>query len=184
MDDTLSNEEGNSVIPLPVGCGGVWYAIHTRARHEKKVAEHLAEKRISAFLPTALQTHVWSDRKKVVEVPLFSCYVFVQAETWRQVHMPVLTTPGVLRWVGVHGEPAPIPEAQISAVRSVVSSGVSATPHPFLQLGQRVRVCTGSLNGVEGVLVKKNGDNRLVVSIDLIQQSMSVTLDGYEVVPV
>ncbi len=183
MEDESREMERWPVEVLDLKSGGDWYAIHTRARHEKTVASHLAEKHISAFLPTVRETRVWSDRKKVIESPLFSCYVFVQTAEWQQLHMRVLSTPGVLRWVGNHGEPAVIRQSEIDTVRSLVERGVGTAPHPFLQVGQRVRVCNGPLKGIEGLLVRKNGDNRLVVSIDSIQKSMSVVLDGYDVVP-
>ncbi len=130
------------------------------------------------------EVHRWSDRRKIVEVPLFSCYVFVNSPGWRQVHPLVVRTPGFLQWVGANGEPTAIPDAQIEAVRSPLANGFPACSYPFLKLGQRVRVRGGCLDGIEGILVKNNGDSRLVVSIDLIQQSISVALQGYDVEPV
>jgi transcription antitermination factor NusG len=160
-----------------------WYAVQTRNRHEKKVAAQLLAKNILAFVPTVRQLHMWSDRKKLVDVPLFSCYAFVNApDKWHALQLAVLSTPGVLRWVGVHGQPAAIPQAQIDAIRSIVNSGIATSPYPFLKLGQRVRIRGGSLDGLEGILVKNEGIDRLVVSIDLIQQSVSVSLNGYQVV--
>jgi transcription antitermination factor NusG len=179
-----NNPELGTKVAEPVEAAGEWYAIHTRARHEKTVANHLAEKNVATFLPTVRETHNWSDRKKVVETPLFSCYVFVQSEEWRLLHMKVLSTPGVLRWVGNHGEPAVIPQSEIMTVRNLIENGVGAASHPFLKVGQRVRVSSGSLAGVEGVLIKNDDGKRLVVSIDTIQRSMSVALDGYDVIPV
>jgi transcription antitermination factor NusG len=182
LDESKSKDE--MTVADPMECAGEWYAIHTRARHEKTVANQLAEKNIVTFLPTVRETHSWSDRKKVVETPLFSCYVFVQSLEWKGAHMKVLSTPGVLRWVGNHGEPAVIPEDEINTVRNLIQSGVGAAAHPFLKVGQRVRVSSGSLAGVEGVLIKSDTGKRLVVSIDTIQRSMSVVLDGYDVIPI
>jgi transcription antitermination factor NusG len=157
-----------------------WYAVHTKAKHERKVARQLEQNNIPVFLPTLREVHDWSDRQKIVEAPLFSCYVFVNVPSWQQVHTRVTHTPGILSWVTTNGEPATIPPAQIEAVRFALTHGASASRYPFLKIGQRVRVRGGSLHGVEGILLAKNGDSRLVVSIDLIQQSVAVTLHGYE----
>ncbi len=184
LNNSPNHFEDRAILPHLGADESVWYAVHTRARHEKTVAAQLAEKRITAFVPTVRQVHTWSDRKKVVEIPFFSCYVFVRVPTWREVHLPVLSTPGVLRWVGSHFEPAEIPDREIAAVRTAIASGSDPSPYPFLKVGQRIRVCGGCLDGVEGILVGKDGTSRLVISIDLIQQAMAVTLDGYRVVPV
>ena len=161
----------------------VWHAVHTRARHEKTVAAQLLEKRVTAFVPTVREVHAWSDRKRLFDVPLFSCYVFVQVPIWRSVHLKVLSTPGVLRWVGSRTEPAVIPEREIDAVRALVTNGFEPSSYPFLKIGQKVRVCGGCLDGVEGMLVAKNGAKHLVISIDVIHQSMAIKVDGYKVVP-
>jgi transcription antitermination factor NusG len=165
--------------PLPTK----WYAVHTRAKHERKVAVQLVEKGISAFVPTIRETHLWSDRRQLVEVPLFLCYVFVNVMSWQRVHGQVLRTPGLLRWVGVNGEPTAIPDSQIDAVRCTLANDLSVSSYPFLKLGQRVRVRGGCLDGVEGILVGKDKNSRLILSIDLIQQSLSVALQGYDFEP-
>jgi hypothetical protein len=95
-----------------------------------------------------------------------------------------MCTPGFLRWVGVNGEPTAVPDAQIDALRTTLANGLAVSPHPFLKLGQRVRVRGGCLDGIEGILTGKNGDSRIVLSIDLIQQSIAVSLQGYDVEPV
>ncbi len=138
---------------------------------------------ITAFVPTTREVHRWSDRRKIVEVPLFSCYMFVNVPGWRQVHSLVVRTPGFLQWVGANGEPTAIPDAQIEAVRCLLTNGFAASRYPFLKLGQRVRVRGGCLDGIEGILVRKSDNSQLVVSIDLIQACMSVTLHGYELEP-
>lgn len=161
-----------------------WFAIQTRPRHEKRIFNELTgRKHITAFVPTVRAVHRWSDRRKVVEVPLFSCYVFVQVHEWRHAYYQVLRTSGVLRWVGRHGEPTTIPDSQIEAVRSTLASGLAASPYPFLKLGQRVRIRGGCLDGVEGFLTGIKDDSRLVISVDIIQQSMAVEIRGYEIVP-
>ncbi len=160
-----------------------WYALHTRAKHEKFIGEQLHFKGVETFVPTVRQIHRWSDRSKAVDVPLFSCYVFVH-DVLPRAHVSTLRTPGVLRWVGTHGEPAAIPDSQMEAVRSLVERNLPLWPHPFLKVGQRVRIRGGSLDGVEGTLVEKKGERKLVISIDLIQQSLAVAIDGYDIDPV
>jgi len=161
-----------------------WFAVHTKAKHERKVAQLLREKGLTVFLPLLREVHHWSDRQKMIEVPLFSCYVFINVPAWRLVHTPVSQTPGVFSWVTVNGEPAPIPRMEIDTVRAALAHGAGASRYPFLKVGQRVRIRGGSLDGIEGILVADNGDSRLVVSIDLIRQSVAVALHGYELQPV
>ena len=176
--------EFNALPQAPVSseAQAKWFAIHTQCRHEQSVARQLSQKQIAAFVPVMRETHNWSDRRKTVEVPLFPCYVFVQASGWRELHLDVIRTRGVFQWVGTRGVPEEIPEAQIEAVRSMISNRLNVTPYPFLSIGQRVRVRGGSLDGVEGFLVRKNEkDARLVISIEMLQQSVSVALDGYQV---
>jgi transcription antitermination factor NusG len=161
-----------------------WYAVYTIAKHEKSVVTHLAHRNIAAFTPTLRQMHNWSDRNKFIDVPLFSCYVFIQAPEWREVHRVVRTVPGVLEWVGRKGEPVAIPNDEISVIRTITEEQLRASSHPFLKAGQRVRVRGGCLDGVEGILVEDGKDNRLVVSVNLIQQAASVSLQGYQIVPI
>jgi len=162
--------------------GPRWYALHTRAKHEKAIGAQLLSKGIDTFVPSVREIHRWSDRSKTVDVPLFSCYVFVH-DILSKAHLPVLRTPGVLRWVGANGEPAVIPDSQIEAVRSLVGKDVPLWPHSFLKVGQRVRIRGGSLDGVEGTLIDRRGERKLVISIDLIQQSLAMTIDGYDIEP-
>lgn len=157
-----------------------WYAVHTRAKHENSVGLQLQRRGVDTFVPCVREVHRWSDRSKVVEAPLFSCYVFVHGSL-SQAHKSVIHTPGVIRWVAVRGEPAFIPDNQIEAVRSIVNTHVPVWPHAFLSVGQRVRIRGGCLDGVEGTLVEQKGDRKLVVSIDLIQHSLATTIDGYDV---
>jgi transcription antitermination factor NusG len=161
-----------------------WYAIHTRAQHEKAVVSHLKSEGIDTFLPLVSEVHRWSDRRKVVEVPLFSCYAFVNVclvpETWAKV----LRVSGVLRFVGVRGEGVPIPENQVESIRALLSGNLPYTVYPFLKVGQRVRVRGGSLDGMEGILVARKGNRTLVISVEPIQRSVAVNIDGYQVQPI
>jgi transcription antitermination factor NusG len=161
-----------------------WYAVHTRARHEKTVAERLQEQGVTSFLPLVKETHRWSDRKKVVELPLFSCYVFARMAPGNQQRVQVCRTDGVLQVVGMRGEGIPIPDEQIEAVRALLGEQLPWSTHPFLKIGQRVRIRDGALNGVEGILLSRNGDRTLVVSVDAIQRSIAVRIEGYRVEPI
>jgi transcription antitermination factor NusG len=164
--------------------GPRWYAVHTRARHEKMVAERLQELGFTTFLPLVKETRRWSDRKKVVEFPLFGCYVFVRFAASNPQRLRLCQTDGVLRIVGVKGQGIAIPDEQVDAVRAVLSGSLAWSNHPFLKIGQRVRICGGALEGVEGVLTSRNGDKTLIISVDAIQRSIAVSVEGYRVEPV
>jgi transcription antitermination factor NusG len=161
-----------------------WFAIRTRSRHEKVVQRQLSGQGIDVFYPVVKQVHQWSDRRKLVECPLFAGYAFVRIESSPEERVRVLRTQGVVELVGAQGQGIAIPEEQIDAVRAVVAGNLPFTQHVFLKVGQRVRVRGGSLDGVEGVLVANNGSRHLVISVDPIQRSLSVSIDGYQVEPV
>jgi transcription antitermination factor NusG len=158
-----------------------WFAIHTRPRHEKKVAGRLADRSLTAFVPTLPQMHQWSDRQKLVDLPLFSCYVFVHVADWRGAYLKVLGTPGAFQWVRLGSEPTAIPDSEMDSIRSLVATRVPLAPYPYLRIGQRVRLRSGCLDGVEGILVGRKGNRKLVVSINLIQRSLAVPIEGYEI---
>ena len=157
-----------------------WFAVHVRSRHEKKVADELQQKGIGNFLPTIRQVRRWSDRKKVVEFPLFSCYLFVQIEPTPAARVSVLKSFGVLGFVGPN-QGTEIPPEQIDSIRKLVLNDVHVTPEAYIRVGQRVRIRGGSLDGVEGVLAGAGKDQKLIVSVDTIQRSISVALEGYAV---
>jgi transcription antitermination factor NusG len=161
-----------------------WYAIRTRSRHEKVVERLLQGQEIEVFYPIASQLHQWSDRRKMVESPLFPGYVFVHIASSPEERVRVLRTHGVVEIVGYQGQGIAIPCEQISAVRALVDSDISFTKHAFLKVGQRVRVRGGSLDGVEGILVAQNGTRNLVISVEPIQRSLSIRIEGYQVEPV
>ena len=158
-----------------------WYAVHTRSQHEKAVVNQLERRGIETFLPLIRETHRWSDRQKIVHLPLFSCYAFVRIRPLPELWYKVVQTNGVLRIVGVRGTGTPIPESQIESLRTVLSGDVPHVLCPFLQLGQRVRVRGGALGGIEGLLVARNGDRTLVISVEPIQRSIAVRIDQYQV---
>ena len=158
--------------------------MQTRSRHERVVEKSLHGQGITTFLPMITEIHRWSDRKKIVESPLFSGYVFVRLAAMPEERTNVLRTHGVVQFVGTHGTGIPIPEEQIEAVKAIMSSNVPFTNHRFLKLGQRVRVREGALDGVEGILVSHNGVRNMIISVDAIQRSLCIQIEGYKVEPV
>ena len=171
--------------PVPTGVLATetehWYALHTRPRHEKLVAQRLTERGVETFMPTVTEVHRWSDRKKSVQLPLFSCYVFAKFIPNRSDRLQVLRVGGVLGLVGSQGEGTPIPDSQIDAVKTLIGGAVPWSPYPFLKIGQRVRIRGGALEGMEGILVSRNGNETLVISVDALQRSLAVRVEGYQV---
>ena len=170
--------------PAVTSCGESWYAVQTRARHEKVVAHRFRDKGLTTFLPLVTEVRRWSDRQKSLEIPLFSCYVFVRIMNTNEDRLRVLRTDSVFDFVGVARQGTPIPDEQIDTVRTIVEERVNWQSHPFLKIGQRVRIRSGALDGVEGILVARNGRESLVVSVELIQRSLAVRIDGYSVEPI
>ena len=166
-------------MPALASTDAQWYALMTRARHEKAVAGRLRDRGIEAFLPVVTEKHRWSDREKFVEVPLFGGYVFVRVPLTNENYYRVCNLDGVVRLVGAAREGTPIPDEQINAVQALVSQNVPWSAYPFLSIGQRVRIRGGAMDGVEGILVARDGDRRLVISIDAIQRSMAISIEGY-----
>lgn len=158
-----------------------WYAVRTRSRHEKLVARQLENQGIESFLPVVTQTRKWSDRRKQVETPLFSGYAFLRMIHSSDDRVRVLRTQGVVSFVGVHGTGTPIPDHQIEDIKTLVASRIPYEERPFLQIGQRVRVRGGALDGIQGILVAENGDHSLVISVEPIQRSLCVRVAGYDV---
>lgn len=167
-----------------VGQDADWYAVLTRARHEKAAAHRLGERGVTTFLPTVTEVHRWNDRKKTVELPLFSCYLFVKLMPGNEERQRVLRTDSVLGLVGTQGLGTPIPNEQIDAIRTLVSEQLPCCSHPFLKTGQRVRIRGGALEGIEGILLSRNGDRRLIISVDAMQRSLAIQVEGYDVEPV
>ena len=161
--------------------GAQWYALHTRPQHEKSVASHLQRQGLTSFLPLVSEVHRWSDRNKVVQLPLFSCYVFVHMRLVPESWSRVMNVMGVLRFVGVRREGIPIPNSQIQAIQVLLTSGLEYQICPFLQVGQRVRIRGGALHGIEGILTARNGDRVLIISVEPIQRSISVRIGDYGV---
>lgn len=158
-----------------------WCAVHTRSNHEKTVAARLKEFGLLTYLPVIREVRNWSDRKKVIESPLFGCYVFVQIEPTDSKRKFLVETAGVLRVLG-NDVGSEIPNEQIESIRKMIDSDSSPKPCPFLKIGQRVRVQGGALDGIEGILSARNGENELVVSIEAMGRAISVKVDGYDLI--
>jgi transcription antitermination factor NusG len=153
-----------------------WYAVYTRHQHEKCVAENLLGRGLEVFLPVYEALRQWNDRQKRLSLPLFPCYVFFRGNPERRTR--VLSTPGVHSIVGFAGRPAAIEKCEIDALRLAVETHLRIEPHPFLRHGDQVRVKFGPLMGVEGILIRKRGFTRLILSAELLQKSVSVEVDA------
>ncbi|MGJ5813094.1 UpxY family transcription antiterminator [Paludibaculum fermentans] len=152
-----------------------WFAIRTRSRQEQVVSRYLNATGLEEFLPLYQVRRRWSDRVKVVDVPLFEGYVFCRFDDTQLV--PVLSAPGVVHVVTFDGSPARIPEAEIEAVRQLVRSKLPASPCPYLKEGAPVRIRSGPMKGVEGRLVEIRNQYRLRVSVHMLQRSVEVEID-------
>jgi transcription antitermination factor NusG len=170
-------------VPPPATGDGEWFAVQTKPRHEKQVAVELKEKGVEVFLPLLQAVHQWSDRRRLVEVPLFSSYLFVRLQQWREERLTVLRTQGALRFIGSRGEGASVPEEEIEAVQTLLRERVAFTSCPFVNIGQRVRIRGGSLDGLRGILTAVNDDRSLIVSVESIQRSLQFRIDGYNLEP-
>jgi transcription antitermination factor NusG len=159
--------------------GESWWALYTRHQHEKVVAEMLSVKGFEVFLPLYESTRRWKDRRKVLSLPLFPCYLFVRGGLNRRLQ--VVTTPGV-HTVLYHGDRiAVVPEEEIVAIQRAVAGPHRVEPHPFLKCGARVRVVRGALEGVEGILIRKKNLCRLVLSVAMLSQSVAVEVNAWDV---
>jgi transcription antitermination factor NusG len=156
-----------------------WFAIWTRSRHEARVRDQLLDKGVEAFLPTVARWSRWKDRKKRIDWPLFPGYCFARFDP--AASLPVLKCAGVVSLVAFQGRPAPIPEHEIESVRTLVRTELRYDPCPLIQEGQMVEVHWGPLRGVIGRLVRKGSHARLILSVGLIGQGVSVEVDAADV---
>jgi transcription termination/antitermination protein NusG len=161
-----------------------WFAVWTRSRQEKVAASMLDALGVQYFLPLKSELHRWSDRDQIVSSPLFSGYLFVRFNPSRDSRLRVLGTPGVAGLVGNHTGPLPIPDDEIDNIRAVLAGKVETSPYPFFLVGERVRVTRGALAGVEGKLVRCNAEFKLVISVEMIRQSIALSIHASEVEPV
>ena len=152
-----------------------WYVLYTCARHEKRVAQQIERRRLSCFLPLYRSVRRWKDRRKELDLVLFPGYVFVQMML--EDRLLVLQFPGVVRLVSSRWRPAALPVDEIEILRERLCRASRIEPHPYLRAGRRVRVRSGPLQGLEGIIVRRKESCRFVFSIDLIQRSVAVEVD-------
>ncbi len=185
MQPSLNSRSSEIADLVPLGDGSYprWYAAYVCSKHEKRVAQELKRRTIEYYLPLYEKPSRRKDRRVLLELPLFPGYVFVRLPL--NERLKLLTTPGVVRLVGFQDRPLPLPDDEIERLRHGLTS-LLAEPYPFLTAGRRARIVQGALAGLEGVLLRRKGRYRFVISLDLIQRSICVDVDAgsLEVVPV
>lgn len=164
---------------LSVASVANWYALYTAPRHEKRVADQINQQGIDCFLPLYRSVRRWKDRRKELALVLFPSYVFVRMSL--QNRLRVLQLPGAVRLVTLNGQPAALPEEEIENLRTRLSCSGNIEPHPYLSVGHRVRVQSGPLEGLEGIIVRTKDRCRIVLSVDLIMRSVAVEVDDGDV---
>lgn len=160
-----------------------WFAIQTLGRQEKSATQRLVDQGLELFLPVVTEVHRWSDRRKRMVVPLFPGYTFLYAPMSEQIRLAVIRTPGVIDFVASQGRPVPIPETEMESIARLLSQGAPLHAHVYLKAGKRVRIRGGALDGLEGILVGTNPDWSLVITVELIQRSIALRLQGYDIEP-
>jgi transcription antitermination factor NusG len=178
--DILTTASANREATIPIEPEGAnWYALYTAPRHEKSVADQMNRRGILCFLPLYRSMRRWKDRRKELAMVLFPGYVFVRVAV--QDRLQVLQLPGAVRLVTFNGRPVVLPEQEIELLRSCLSGTHVMEPHPYLRVGRRIRVRSGPLQGLEGIIVRMKDRCRLVFSIDLIMRSVAVEMNEEEV---
>jgi transcription antitermination factor NusG len=152
-----------------------WFALQVRTRWESSTAVLLSGKGYQAFLPTFKTRKRWNGKFREINAPLFPGYVFCQFDA--QKRLPILVTPGVLAVVGRGRVPLPVDDGEIAAIQTVVSSGFRAEPWPYLEVGQKIRIESDALSGLEGILINFKGNQRIVVSVTLLRRSVALEID-------
>lgn len=158
-----------------------WYAAYTSANHEKRVASQFKSRGVEHFFPVYESLRQWKDRRVKLELPLFPGYVFVRIAL--RDRLQVLRAPGVSCLVGFGGRAVPLSEEDVLRIRKIQDLAVSAKPHPFLTAGKKVRVNSGPLHGLEGLIVKRKNTTCFVVSVELLKRAISVDLGAAELEP-
>lgn len=158
-----------------------WYAIYVCTHHEKKVTHQLEERRLDSFLPVYRSVRRWKDRRKELDMVLFPGYVFVRMDIRDRLRVQEL--PGVVGLVSCNGQPVPIPQQEIEALKEGLVAGVRVEPHPYLKAGRQVRVKHGPLQGLRGALIRRKEGFRVVFSLDLIMRSIAVEVDEGDIEP-
>jgi len=152
-----------------------WFALTSKPRHEKAVAENLHSKGLESFLPLYRARRQWTDRTQAVDMPLFPGYVFCRFAYASR--LAVLNTPGVTSVVGFANVPTPVSDDEIMRIQAIQASGLPAQPWPYIRVGQKARIEHGALAGLEGVLIREKDSLRVVVSVELLRRSVAVELD-------
>jgi transcription antitermination factor NusG len=169
--------DANPTMPL-------WFAVRTKSRQEKMSATMLDSLGVDYYLPLQTEVRQWSDRKQAVSIPLFSGYVFLRMTSDGAERKAILRVPGIVGFVGNKEGPSPIPNYEIEYVRTALAGGTRCSVVPPIQIGERVRVFRGALEGLEGVLVRSNSGSRLVICVEMIQQSIAIAVSQDDVVSV
>ncbi|MFT4114299.1 UpxY family transcription antiterminator [Silvibacterium sp.] len=151
-----------------------WFALQTRYRYEERIASELQAKGFESYLPTLREIHQWKDRKKVLDVPAFGGYLFARFEPSLQNRVRVLETAGVVKLLGHHGQPEPVPENEISSLRLALSSGAECDRHPCVEVGTPVKVRSGMLAGLEGRVVRIANHVKILVNVSSVCQAIAV----------
>lgn len=159
-----------------------WFALNVKPQHERAVAEQLKVKSLEGYVPLYYSRRSWSDRTKVIELPLFPRYVFCRFEF--EDRPKILSILSVTSIVGFGGKPCPVSEREIEIIRSMTGSGLPISPSPVVYVGQRVRICEGALLGLEGILAREKSGCRVVVNMDLLQRAVAVDVHRDLIVPV
>lgn len=158
-----------------------WHALYTRPRAEKRVCEQLQQKQIDAFLPLYRAERRWKNGRAIVELPLFPGYVFVNLVMEERVR--VLRTMGAVRFVGFGAGPALLPESDIVALQNAIQHKLHVEPIPYIRVGQSVLVARGPLSGLQGILIRKKQDFRVVISLHMLLRSVVIDVDAGDVEP-
>jgi transcription antitermination factor NusG len=156
----------------------LWYVVYTNANHEKRVAQQLEERSIEHLLPLYDSVRRWKDRRVRLQMPLFPGYVFVKLAL--RDRLQLLQIPGVVQLVSFNGQPAPVPQEDIGAIRHCLNRGRQVEPHPYLTAGRRVKVRSGPLQGLEGTILRRKNKTRFVLSFERIMRSVAVEIDETE----
>jgi transcription antitermination factor NusG len=172
----MNNGDQISLTNGTGSCGPEWYALYTKHQHEKTVARTLRFKGFDTFLPSYASTRTWKTGKKILQLPLFPCYVFIRGKLERR--LDIITTPGIYALVSQAGKPCPIPASEMDAIQRALSSGRQIEPHPLLKCGEWVRIKRGPMAGVEGILARKKNLCRLILSVNMLGKAAAVEIDS------
>lgn len=180
MAKLMSNQALNFLTTFPDKC---WYAIYTKPRHEKSVKRLLDEKQVENFLPLTTEVSRWADRRVEVSRPLFPGYLFANYSIASDAHR-ILATEGIIRVVGTSSRPLPVTEEEIHSLQLLLTSKLPFASHAYLQSGQKVRVISGPLSGMIGLVQKHKNKGRIIIAVDLIQRALAAEVDLADLVPI